>query len=114
MKIQNDEQRKIIENLNKNENPKCLTQSNNMSNFEEEFDMADLDKNARDKNNSEDLKIDFPGLNDIKNKYEELKTKMEELKELLKYIISHENDENELNEKVERACELLEISMEQK
>ena len=113
IKIQNDEQKTIIEKLNKKENHKCLTQSNNNSNFEEEYDIMDLDKNARDKNNSEDMKIDFPGLNDIKSKYEELKTKIEELKEIFKYIITHSTcDDPDLQEKAERACELLDINLE--
>ena len=114
LKTENEEQKKTIDKLNKKENNKCLTQSNNNSNFEEEYDIVDLDNNARDKNNSEDMKIDFPGLNDIKNKYEELKAKIEELRELIKYIISHAScDDPDLQEKVGRACDILEINLEQ-
>ena len=58
--------------VQKKEDGKCLTMSNNLSNFEEEYDVYDLANNAKEKNNSEDMKIDFPGLNDINTKYIEL------------------------------------------
>ena len=97
---------------NQNKNRKCLTQSNNNSNFEEEYNDFDLANNANEKNNSEDMKIDYPGLNDINNKYEELKAKMEELKEIFKYIISRVQCEDpDLQQKAQRVCEIMEISL---
>ena len=113
LKVQNDEQKKKDDNKNnKGDNGKCLTLSNNLSNFEEEYDVSDLANNAKEKNNSEDMKIDYPGLNDINNKYEELKAKMEELKELFKYFISYTScDDPEIQKKANRVCEILDIKL---
>ena len=94
-----------------NEKNKCLTQSNNIS-IEQEFDFNDLAKNAKEKNNSEDMKIDFPGLNDINDKYEKLKNKMNELKKLIKEIIPEIQSEfPNIQKKAERICQILEIEI---
>ena len=93
------------------EKNKCLTQSNNIS-IEQEFDFNDLAKNAKEKNNSEDMKIDFPGLNDINDKYEKLKNKMNELKKLIKEIIPEIQSEfPNIQQKAERICQILEIEI---
>ena len=94
-----------------NEKSKCLTQSNNIS-IEQEFDFNDLAKNAKEQNNSEDMKIDFPGLNDINDKYEKLKNKMNELKKLIKEIIPEIQSEfPNIQKKAERICQILEIEI---
>ena len=87
--------------------------SNNLSNFEEEYDVLDLANNAKEKNNSEDMKIDFPGLNDINTKYLELKKNIDESKELIKEIIcSSQCEDPDIQQKVQRVCEILEINFE--
>ena len=109
MKIQNDELKKEIEN--KRDKVKYLTISN--SNYEEEYNLHDLAKSALDQNNSEDMRIDFPGLNDVNKKYAELKEGVKELKELFEYIISHtQTDDQDIKEKSKRACEILKINLE--
>ena len=105
LKTQNDELKKKIEimNIKDIKESKNLAESN-ISNFEEEFDIKDLEKNIKKRNKSEDIQIDSPGTNDVNSK------KIEELKELIKYIISRfECDDSDLQEKVKRVCEILEI-----
>ena len=109
LKIQNDELKKEIEN--KKDKVKCLTITD--SNYEEEYNMHDLAKSALDKNNSEDLRIDFPALNIFNNKNEELKKNFKELKEIFDYIISHTQCEDpDIKQKTIRACQILEINLE--
>ena len=75
--------------------------------------MHDLAKSALDKNNSEDLRIDFPALNIFNNKNEELKKNFKELKEIFDYIISHSQCEDpDIKQKTIRACQILEINLE--
>jgi hypothetical protein len=97
----------LIDNKkNGKDSPKFLSQSND----EEEFNNIDLANNARERNESEDKKIDFPGLDDIKEKYNDCIKKKEELKELIGYIIKYSQcDDPDLQQKAKRACELLEI-----
>ena len=111
IKNQNEELKKEIENLNKKDNIKCLTESN-PSDYEKEYNPNDLAKNAENINNSEDMRIDFPGLNDISDKYEDLKKKFEEIKTIFIYILSHSKiEESDAKQKTERACEILEINL---
>ena len=98
------------ENIVKN---KVLSQSvNSNDSEEEEYDANYLANNAKKKNNSEDLKIDFPGLNDINEKYEELKIKIKEIKEIFNDILSKIDLElnPDMKLKINKVCELLEIN----
>ena len=102
----------ILMNNKKNgkESLKILSQSND---FEEEFNNFDLANIARERNDSEDKKIDFPGLDGLKEKYDDCIKKKEELKELIGYIISRSQcDDPDLQQKAKRACEILEIDIE--
>ena len=109
MELKNEN--KLIKNKNGKESVRCLSQSNNE--FEEEFNNFDLANNARERNESEDKKIDFPGLEDIKEKYNDCLKKKEELRELFKYFISYSQcDDPDLQQRAKRACELLEIDFE--
>lgn len=110
IKAENNKLKKKIENMNKEETVKNLTQNN--SYCEEEYNIKDLAKIANNLNNSEDMRIDYPGLNNIKNEFEELKKKFEELKELVKYIIPHtECNDPDVKQKTEKVCQILEISL---
>lgn len=110
MKAQNDKLKKEIENMNKTERLKYASQ--NISYCEEEYNRKDLADIANNLNNSEDMKIDYPGLNNIKNEYEELKKKFEELKDLVKYIISHAQcDAPDFQQKTGKVCKILEINL---
>ena len=108
--LKNNEKLLINNKKNGKESLKILSQSND---FEEEFNNFDLANNARERNESEDKKIDFPGLDDIKEKYNDCIKKKEELKELIGYIISRSQcDDPDLQQKAKRACEILEIDIE--
>ena len=83
---------------------------------EEEFDINFLAKNAKEKNNSEDIKIDFPVYSDIKEKYEEQNKKIKELKEIFKNMTSQIvfEEGTDIKSKINRISELLEIEIENK
>ena len=48
------------------------TEDYNFSNYEEEFDLKKMVNGAREKNRSEDINIDYPGVQTVKDKYKEL------------------------------------------
>ena len=60
------------------------TEDNNYSNFEEEFDLRKMINGARDKNRSEDINIDYPGIVGIKDKNRQLMQNMKMLEEQVK------------------------------
>ena len=43
-----------------------------LSNYEEEFDLRKMAKGVKEKNRSQDINIDYPGIQNIKEKYREL------------------------------------------
>ena len=59
----------------------------NMSNYEEEFDLRKMAKGARDKNRSQDINIDYPGIQAIKEKYRELDFYYNSLEGLVKKLL---------------------------
>ena len=118
LKIENEKLKKQIEELKlgnqvkeeKQNRRKFLYQSDNSddSDFEEEFDNNYLANTAKKRNNSEDRRIDYQGLNNINEKYEELKKKILEIKEIFKYIISKiKLNEPDLKSKIDRVSTLL-------
>ena len=109
LKEENEKLKEKIQLLENNENQngnKLLSKSNN----EEEFNMLDLNKNAKEINSSEDLRIDYPGIATIQKKYDDLDKRMNELKELFNFLIPYvEINEPELKQKANRIYELLEL-----
>ena len=93
---------------------KVLSQSANSADLEEEeFDVNYLANTAKKKNNSEDMKIDFPGLSDINEKYEDLKNKIKEIKEIFNLIISKiQINEPDIKSEINKVLDLLEITQE--
>ena len=65
------------------------TEDYNYSNYEEEFDLKKMVNGARDKNRSEDINIDYPGVQGIKEKQKELIQKLNMLEEQIKILISN-------------------------
>ena len=63
------------------------TEDVNYSNYEEEFDIKKMANGAREKNRSEDINIDYPGIQDIKEKYKDLLQTMNMLQEQVKILI---------------------------
>ena len=59
----------------------------NMSNYEEEFDLRKMAKGAREKNRSQDINIDYPGIQAIKEKYRELDFYYNSLETLVKKLL---------------------------
>ena len=58
-----------------------------ISNYEEEFDLKKMAKGARDKNRSQDINIDYPGAQQVKEKYRELDFYYNSLEELVKKLL---------------------------
>ena len=59
----------------------------NVSNYEEEFDLRKMAKGAKDKNRSQDINIDYPGIQSIKEKYRELDFYYNSLEGLVKKLL---------------------------
>ena len=59
----------------------------NVSNYEEEFDLKKMAKGAKDKNRSQDINIDYPGIQPIKEKYRELDFYYNSLEGLVKKLL---------------------------
>ena len=59
----------------------------NVSNYEEEFDLRKMAKGAKDKNRSQDINIDYPGIQTIKEKYRELDFYYNSLEGLVKKLL---------------------------
>ena len=58
------------------------------SNYEEEFDLKKMTKGAKEKNKSQDINIDYPGILHIKEKYRELDFYYNSLESLVKKLLS--------------------------
>ena len=59
----------------------------NKSNYEEEFDLRKMAKGARDKNRSQDINIDYPGIQTYKEKIRELEFYYNSLESLVKKLL---------------------------
>ena len=57
------------------------------SNYEEEFNLKQLAKGSKDKNRSQDINIDYPGIQNIKEKYRELDFYYNSLEGLVKKLL---------------------------
>jgi hypothetical protein len=57
------------------------------SNYEEEFDLRKMAKGAKDKNRSQDINIDYPGIQTLKEKYKELDFYYNSLEGLVKQLL---------------------------
>ena len=86
------------------------TEDNNISNYEEEFDLKKMVNGARDKNRSEDINIDYPGVQGIKDKYKELLQNMNMLEEQVKILICNMNINNKVRPQIRQICQLMRIS----
>ena len=86
------------------------TEDNNFSNYEEEFDLKKMIRGAREKNRSEDINIDYPGIQGIKDKYKELSQSFNMLEEQVKILILNININNKIRPQIRQICQLLRIS----
>ena len=84
------------------------------SDYEEEIDMVQLNEGVKRKNRSEDLEIDFPGFNESKKKYKEMKEKFNALKEQVIPILKENGINNNkvvTKNNVSKICNLLGTSV---
>jgi len=58
-----------------------------LSNYEEEFDLKKMAKGVKEKNRSQDINIDYPGIQQIKERYRELDFYYNSLEELVKKML---------------------------
>ena len=83
------------------------TDEQNMSGYEEEFDLRKMANGVRDKIRSEDINIDYPGLQNYKEKLNELQFKFNNLKEQIKILLSKIKCTNIIKPTFVQICQLL-------
>ena len=84
----------------------------NISNYEEEFDLRKMAKGAKEKNRSQDINIDYPGIQAIKEKYRELDFYYNSLENLVKKLLLniHCNPKNKVY--ITELCKLVKFDLE--
>ena len=85
------------------------TEDVNFSNYEEEFDLRKMINGAKDKNKSEDINIDYPGMQGVKDKNKELQQRVNMLSEQVKILISNININNKIKPQISQLCQLMKI-----
>ena len=85
------------------------TEDNNYSNFEEEFDLRKMINGTREKNRSEDINIDYPGIVGIKDRNRKKKKKMKMLEEQVKILICNISCTNKTKPQITQICQLMRI-----
>jgi len=63
------------------------SEDENKSNYEVEFDLLKMVKGSNEKNRSEDINIDYPGIQSVKEKYRELEFNYNSLETLVKQLL---------------------------
>ena len=100
---------KLEEKQIKDELQNFRTEDNNFSKYEEEYDLRKIVSGAKDKNKSEDINIDYPGIQAIKERYKELLQNFNMLGEQVKILILHININNKIRPHIRQICQLLGI-----
>ena len=86
------------------------TEDVNFSDYEEEFDLKKMINGAKDKNRSEDINIDYPGMQGVKDKNKELQQRMNMLIKQVKILISNINCNNsKIKPQISQLCQLMRI-----
>ena len=85
------------------------TEDVNFSNYEEEFDLKRMVNGARDKNRSEDINIDYPGIQILKDKYREVIQNMNMLEEQVKILLCNISCNNKIKPQITQICQLMKI-----
>ena len=78
-----------------------------MSNYEEEFDLKKMAKGAKDKNRSQDINIDYPGAQQVKEKYRELDFYYNSLEELVKKLLLNCTCTNKNKKYITELCKIV-------
>ena len=79
----------------------------NLSNYEEEFDLRKLAKGVKEKIRSQDINIDYPGLQQIKDKYRELDFYYNSLESLVKRLLLNIKCETKNKTYVTELCRIV-------
>ena len=85
------------------------TEEANFSNYEEEFDLRKMMNGTKEKNRSEDINIDYPGMQGVKDRNKELKQKMNMLIEQVKILIANVNINSKIKPQINQICQLMRI-----
>ena len=88
------------------------TEDYNFSNYEEEFDLKKMVNGAKEKNRSEDINIDYPGVQTVKDKYKELLQNMHLLEEQVKILICNISITSKIKPQISQICQLMRIKAE--
>ena len=91
----------------KSQNSRYKTEDLNMSGYEEEFDLRKMATGARDKNRSEDINIDYPGIQGYKEKLKEYQFRLDNLEEQVKILLSKIKINNHIKPTFVQICQLL-------
>ena len=83
------------------------TEDANLSNYEEEFDLRKMANGARDKNRSEDINIDYPGIQGVKEKLKELEFRYNSLVEQIKILIGNIPFNQKIKPQIVQICQLI-------
>ena len=83
------------------------TEDVNISNYEEEFDLRKMANGAKDKNRSEDINIDYPGIQGIKDKLKEMEFKYKNLVDQVKILIGNIAFNQKIKPQITQICQLL-------
>ena len=85
------------------------TEDNNFSNYEEEFDLKKMVVGSKGKNRSEDINIDYPGVQGLKEKFKENERRFHLLEEQVKILISNINFNNKIKPQITQICQIMNI-----
>jgi hypothetical protein len=78
-----------------------------ISNYEEEFDLKKMAKGAKDKNRSQDINIDYPGAQQVKDKFRELDYYYNSLEELVKKLLLNCTCTNKNRAYISELCKIV-------
>jgi chromosome segregation ATPase len=78
-----------------------------LSNYEEEFDLKKMAKGAMDKNRSQDINIDYPGAQRVKEKYRELDFYYGYLEELVRKLLLNSTCTNKNRTYISELCKIV-------
>lgn len=86
------------------------TEDVNLSNYEEEFDLRKMANGAKEKNRSEDINIDYPVIQFVKEKQKELEFHYNLLVEQVKILIYNIKVDQKIKPAVTQICKILGFS----
>ena len=107
----NDQNKKLLFQLEEKEVKSAYsvykTEDMNLSNYEEEFDLRKMANGVREKNKSEDIYIDYPGIQGIKDRLKDLEFRYNNLVEQIKILIGNINFTQKIKPQITQICQLL-------